>query len=98
VGIRYRVWIVRCPGAPPATWHDVPTGAIAVEPAEPRAMTARQARCYVEAFNRTAATNPRHVSAVALPVVIRYAGEPRPGERLSGSPEQTSTRAEHAGN
>ena len=43
-------------------------------------MTARKARRYVEAFNRSALGGVRKVWAVALPVRIRYEGDPRPGE------------------
>lgn len=80
---RYRVWIVRYEGRQPDVWLGVPAGAVAVEPAERRTMTARQARPYVEAFNRTVQKGPRKVWAVALPVAICYAGEPQPGERVA---------------
>ena len=80
---RYRVWIVRYEGRRPGAWHDVPDGAIAVEPAERRTMTVRQAGRYVEAFNRTVEGGPQRIWAVALPVEIFYAGDPRPGEALS---------------
>jgi hypothetical protein len=79
---RCRVWIVRYEEAAPTGWHDVPADAVAIEPAEGRTMTAGQARRYVEAFNRTAFGRARKVWAVALPVRIRYEGDPRPGEPL----------------
>jgi hypothetical protein len=82
-GNRRRVWIVRYDGQPPATWHDTPAGAVAIEPAEQRTMTPRRASRYVEAFNRAARHGSRKIWAVALPVTIRYEGDPRPGERLS---------------
>jgi hypothetical protein len=82
VGTRYRVWIVRYEGWRPEAWHDVPAGAIAVEPAERRAMTIRQARRYVEAFNRAVGSGPRKIWAVALPVAIHYVGDPQPGEAI----------------
>ena len=80
--IRCRVWIVRYEGAPPIAWHEIPTGAVAIEPAEGRTMTARRAHRYVEAFNRAVLGGNRRVWAVALPVTIRYEGDARPGERL----------------
>lgn len=83
MGARYRVWIVRYEGCRPAAWRDVPTGATAVEPAEHRTMTVRQARRYVEAFNRAVAEGPRRLWAVALPVRIRYLGDARPGRTLT---------------
>jgi hypothetical protein len=79
---RCRVWIVRYGEFVPTGWHDVPPGAVAIEPAEGHAMTARQARRYVEAFNRAALGGAQKVWAVALPVMIRYDGDPRPGEAL----------------
>jgi hypothetical protein len=47
-------------------------------------MTVRQARRYVEAFNRAAFSRSWHKKrwAVAVPVTIRYDGEPEPGEKL----------------
>jgi hypothetical protein len=86
VGIRYRVWIVRYEGWLPGAWHDVPPGAIAVEPAERGTMPARRARRYVEAFNRAAESGPRKIWAVALPVAVRYMGDPEPGETLAHAP------------
>jgi hypothetical protein len=84
---RYRVWIVRYEGPRPPAWHDVPAGAVAVEPAERRTMSSRQARHYVEAFNRATEASQRKVWAVALPVAlpvaVRYVGDPQPGEPLS---------------
>jgi hypothetical protein len=85
VEIRCRVWIVRYEGTPPTAWLDVPAGAVAIEPAEGRAMTARRARRYVEAFNRAALAGTQKVWAVALSVTIRYEGDARPGQRLHGA-------------
>jgi hypothetical protein len=79
---RCRVWIVHYREAAPTGWHDVPLGAVAIEPAEGRTMTASQAKRYVEAFNRAAVGGTRKVWAVALPVRVRYDGDPRPGEVL----------------
>jgi broad specificity phosphatase PhoE len=85
VETRYRVWIVRFEQWQPDDWHDVPPGAIAVEPAERGTMTGRRARQYVEAFNRAAHDGRRRIWAVALPVTIRYLGDPRPGETLAAT-------------
>jgi hypothetical protein len=79
---RFRVWIVACDGPRPAGWRDAPACAVALEPAEAGTMSARQAGLYVEAFNRTASDSPRNQWAVALPVSIRYEGDPQPGQRL----------------
>jgi hypothetical protein len=77
------VWIVRYDGLPPANWQDVPAGAITVEPAEDGAMTVRRASRYVESFNRAALGVRRKLWAVAVPVSIRYDGDPQPGEPLA---------------
>jgi hypothetical protein len=79
---RCRVWIVRYGGWQPQQWSDLPAEAIAVEPAEPGTMTARQACRYVEAFNRAVLGGRQKVWAVALPVAVRYLGDPQPGERI----------------
>jgi hypothetical protein len=83
VETRNRVWIVRYEGRRPDQWGDMPADAIAVEPAERRTMTARQARRYVEAFNRAAQSGSRKIWAIALPVTIRYVGDPQPGEAIA---------------
>lgn len=80
---RYRIWIVRYQGWPPRAWHDIPMDAIAVEPAERGAMTGRRARCYVEAFNRAAQPGSQKIWAVAVPVSLRYVGDPQPGEAIA---------------
>jgi hypothetical protein len=82
VRTRYRVWIIRCEGRSPEVWCEAPSGAIAVEPAERGVMHAQRARHYVEAFNRVAEAGRQNLWAVALPVAIRYVGEPRPGDAL----------------
>ena len=79
---RYRVWIVRYQGWPPERWDAIPAGSNAVEPAERGTMTIRKARHYVEAFNRAAQKGPKKIWAVALPVSIRYVGDPQPGQVL----------------
>jgi hypothetical protein len=81
-GGRCRVWIVRYEGKPPATWLDIPVGAIAIEPAEGQAMTARRARRYIEAFNRAALRGRQKVWAVVVPVTIRYVGDASPGKAI----------------
>jgi hypothetical protein len=80
---RFRVWIVMYEGTTPAHWQEIPPKAIAMEPAEIGTMSARQASQYVETFNRTASTNPHKYWAVALPVTIRYEGDPQPGSPVA---------------
>lgn len=79
---RYRVWIARYQHKAPASYTQVPADAIACEPAEAETMSARQAVRYVEAFNRAALARRCRLWAVALPVEIRFEGEPCPGETI----------------
>ena len=82
---RYRVWIVRYNGKPLPGLRGVPAGAVAVEPAEQGTMTGRAAQRYADAFNRAALAGPHKVWAVALPVRVRYEGDPRPGDAIAES-------------
>ena len=86
---RYRVWIVRYQQWQPSGWHDVPPEAIAVEPAEPGTMTGRRSRRYVEAFNRAARDARQGIWAVALPVTVRYLGDPQPGAAIATRAEKS---------
>jgi hypothetical protein len=79
-GDRFRVWIARCEHCQPGGDGQVPPAAVAVEPAEQGTMSADEAATYVEAFNRAALGRSGRLWAVALPVTVRYEGEPRPGE------------------
>lgn len=78
----FRVWIAARGRWQPAHARDRPPHAIALEPAEERIFTAREAARYVKAFNRTARAQEIPVWAIALPVVVRYEGDLRPGEKL----------------
>jgi hypothetical protein len=80
---RFRVWIAVYRDWQPDHYRDNPPRATALEPAEPRTMTARQARRYVEAFNRMALARGKKVWAVALPVTVAYGGDPQPGAPLA---------------
>jgi hypothetical protein len=61
---------------------DVPPAAVAIEPAEEGAMSARRAAGYVRAFNRVLLGKQPRIWAIAVPVTIRYEGEPERGERM----------------
>jgi hypothetical protein len=83
----------------PVDWLDVPPNAVAIEPAETEPMSPDRAHRYVEAFNRAAfgcsseekpsekpekrGKKAKKRWAVAVPVAVRYDGEPRPGEKLT---------------
>ena len=45
-------------------------------------MSARQAARYVQVFNQIVLRTGPKVWAIALPAVIRYEGDPVPGQRL----------------
>ncbi len=79
---RFRVWIARYDRWQPRDPGDVPAAMVALEPAEEGTMSSTQAAAYLEAFNRAALGQRRKIWAVALPVTVRYDGEPRPGERI----------------
>ena len=80
---RFRVWLARCGDGPQlGTTEDPSLGAVALEPAEEGTMSGPQAEAYVTTFNRVAALTPSRIRAVALPVMIRYEGEPRAGQPL----------------
>jgi len=80
--IRYRIWITRQGENEGAARSADPPPAVALEPAEGGTMLAGRAARYVAAFNRAAAEHGRTVRAVALPVAVRYDGDPSPGQRL----------------
>ena len=79
---RFRVWLARCNRSEPGAAGDPSLGAVALEPAEEGTMSCPEAQAYVATFNRVAALTPSRIRAVALPVVIRYEGDPRPGQVL----------------
>ncbi len=79
----FRVWIAACGNWQPKHAHDWPSEATAMEPAEEGVLSAHQAACYVKAFNRAALGQGLQVWAVALPVVVRYEGDLRPGQKLA---------------
>ena len=80
---RYRVWIAGYRDWKPEGLRDVPPDGVALEPAEKGDFSARQAARYVEAFNRAALAGGRKIWAVAVPVAVRYDGEPRPAQPLA---------------
>ena len=81
-GDRFRVWIARYEHWQPAGYREVPPAAVAVEPAEKGTMSGKEAATYVEAFNRAAFGRSGNLWAVALPVAVRYEGEPQPGQTI----------------
>ena len=79
---RFRIWIAGYDHWQPRGLRDVPPMGVALEPAEEGTMSQDEAAQYVEAFNRVALGGRQKIWAVALPVTIRYEGDPRPGEIL----------------
>jgi hypothetical protein len=85
----YRIWIAGYDDWQPTDWHDVPPRAIALEPAEASALSAAQARSFLEGFNTQMLRNQvlhqtRRLWAVAVPVVLRYDGDTHSGETVVG--------------
>jgi len=79
---RFRVWIVNCEGWRPQSVTDVPTHAVAVEPAEEAPMSAEEAGIYIESFNETALSEQTGNWAVAVPLWVRYEGDLTAGQSV----------------
>jgi hypothetical protein len=79
----YRVWIAACRDGRPQDCRKVPEDAVAVGPAEPGTMSAAEADKYVEAYNQASRSRRTPTWAVAVPVTVRYKGEPRPGQQIT---------------
>ena len=80
----FRIWIADCSDWRPSGWNDVPPRAVALEPAEEGCLRADEAREFLAAFNAQMLSSPRQIWAVALPVSIRFEGDPTPGQQVSG--------------
>ena len=89
---RYRLWLVQCDiHWNPTRWDEVPSHALALEPVVDAALSpvgdgcvsADQAAAYLEAFNQAMIAGDQRRWAVALPVEIRYDGEPSQGDDLA---------------
>ena len=78
--VRYRVWLTKWGDRERNGANSVPL--TAMEPAEEGVMSMAEAARYVAAFNRAAEALGRKTRAVAVPVAVRYEGDPRPGQRL----------------
>jgi len=83
--LQYRIWLCAFTDWEPRDSSDVPPSATAVEPAENGTMPADQAARYVQSFNTRMMAVGRRLWAVAIPVSLRYQGEPSPGQRLAVS-------------
>ena len=81
--LQYRIWLCAFMDWEPRDSSDVPPSATAVEPAENGTMSADQAARYVQSFNTRMMAVGRRLWAVAIPVSIRYQGEPSPGKRVA---------------
>lgn len=68
----FQVWIVAYQNWRPQNWTDVPPGAVAIEPAVPSLMPAREAIEFLHGFNRTMLRQPRNLWALPVPVAVRY--------------------------
>ena len=92
----FRVWLAQYADWQPAGWCDVPPQATALEPADNGYMSAAEARLFVEGFNEAISSNGNQIWAVAVPVVLRYEGDVRSGDKIVGHhfgppPEPTDT-------
>jgi hypothetical protein len=80
----YRIWIASYTDWRPGTWHDVPSRAIALEPAEADLLSVGQAQAFLEGFNGQMLAGSKRLWAVAVPVVVGYEGDARRGENIVG--------------
>ena len=78
----FRVWIASYDNWRPAGWDETPPVAVAVAPAEHDCFTADEAAAYLAGFNTCASDDSPGLWAIAVPVAIRYEGDPLPGERI----------------
>ena len=78
----FRVWIASYDNWRPASWQEAPPVAVALAPAENDCFTAEEAAAYLEGFNTCVAEESPGLWAIAVPVVVRYDGDPLPGERI----------------
>ena len=92
---RYRLWITHKRGNASPPDADPPSSTVVLEPAERGTMSLRQAARYVAAFNQAAQSHGRPVRAIALPVALRYEGDPVPGQLLEVE-GATASAPEHA--
>jgi hypothetical protein len=76
----YRIWITKFVRWQPHSWRDLPQEAIATELAEPGCFSAADALAYVEGHNTAALGRRDRRWAVAVPIVLAYEGDPRPGD------------------
>ena len=80
----FRLWIARYDHWRPERWNDAPPQATALELIEDSSFSEEEARLFLEGFNSQMLVDGRPLWAVAVPVVLRYDGDPQPGEPISG--------------
>lgn len=68
----------------PARWNEAPPRATALEPLVDAAYSATEAALFLEGFNSAMLTSDRPLWAVAVPVVLRFEGDARPGAAVQG--------------
>ena len=81
----FQVWLVRYEQWIPARWNDLPPDSIALELAEPEAMSAKQAANYLQRHNQVKLAEPDHRWAVAVPVSLIYEGALRQRQPIRGN-------------
>jgi hypothetical protein len=80
----FRLWIASYADWRPARWNEAPPRATALEPVADAAYSASEAALFLEGFNSAMLTSERPLWAVAVPVVLRYEGDPSPGAVVHG--------------
>lgn len=80
----FRLWTVRAENWLAQHWHDVPPGAIALEPVEDALYSEDEAAIFVEIFNRAMLAEARPLWIVAVPVRYRLDGDAVAGQPVTG--------------
>lgn len=80
----FRLWITSYADWQPRRWNEAPPVALAIEPADSETHSALEAQCFLEGFNSQMLACDRGLWAVAIPVELRYEGDPQPGDRVRG--------------
>lgn len=85
-GGRFRVWLIRAGDWQPAHGLDLPPQGVAIEPACDGCLSPLEAATYVAGFNEARRQQALDVWAVAVPVRVRYDGDPTPGAIVQSQP------------
>lgn len=90
----FRLWIATYTDWRPTRWNETPPQATALELVEDAVFSADEAALFLEGFNSSMLPYGQRIWAVAIPVTVRYDGDPQAGAIVRGfvfGEETTST-------